>query len=70
MDEEEFEKRMEEAAKTQMIERSIEEAKIIMKQAEDDGVLMDILSSWNKDRTASYESSVLERHNLIDDEDL
>jgi hypothetical protein len=70
MEEDEFEKRMEEAAKTQMIERSIEAAKIIMKQVEEDGVLIEMLSGWSKDRTASYESAVLERHNLINDEDI
>lgn len=70
MDEEEFEKSMEEAAKTQFIERSIEAAKLIMAQAEQDGVLMDMLGNWSKDRTESYSSAVIERHNLIKDDDL
>jgi hypothetical protein len=69
MDEEEFEKNMEEAAKTQYIERACEAAKLIMAQAEADGVFMDMVGVWNKDRTASYESAVLERHNLINEED-
>lgn len=70
MDEEEFEKNMEQAAKTQYIERACQAAKLIMEQAEADGVLIDMMNNWSKDRTASYESAVLERHNLIEDDDL
>lgn len=69
MEEEEFEKRMQEAAKTQMIELALEKAKLVMAQAEQDGVLIEMLDTWSKDRTESYSAAVIERHMLLNEDE-
>ena len=55
--------------KMRFIEEACNAAKVIIDTAEDDGVLLDIITKWSEPKTVSYELTVLARNNLLDDED-
>jgi hypothetical protein len=55
--------------KMRFIEEACNAAKVIIETAENDGVLLDIITKWSEPRTVSYELTVLARNNLLDDED-
>lgn len=55
--------------KMRFIEEACNAAKVIIETAEDDGVLLDIITKWSEPKTVSYELTVLARNNLLNDED-